>query len=139
MTLTAESVARIEAALDAVTDAQAPGLATVVLLDGQVVHRSCRGLANLEYDVPITSTTTFHIASMSKQFAGFALAMVADRGLLDLDGDVREHLPYVPVLGARITPRQLAHHTSGLRDQWGSLVLSGWRMDDVITTADVLS
>jgi CubicO group peptidase (beta-lactamase class C family) len=139
MPLTAESVARIEAALDAVTDPTAPGLAAVVLLDGEEVHRSCRGLANLEYDVPITPTTTFHIASMSKQFAGFALAMVADRGLLDLDGDVREHLPHVPDLGVRITPRQLAHHTSGLRDQWGALVLSGWRMDDVITTADVLS
>jgi CubicO group peptidase (beta-lactamase class C family) len=138
MTLTADSVARIEAALDELTDPQAPGLAAVVLHDGAVAHRSCRGLANLEYDVPITSSTTFHIASMSKQFAGFALAMVADRGLLDLDGDVREHLPYVPDPGVRITPRQLAHHTSGLRDQWGSLVLSGWRMDDVITTSDVL-
>jgi CubicO group peptidase (beta-lactamase class C family) len=137
-TLSADSADRIETALDALGTEQGPGFASLVVLDGEVAHRSCRGLANLEYGVPITTTTTFHIASMSKQFAGFALATVADRGLLDLDGDIREHLAFVPDLGARITPRQLAHHTSGLRDQWGELVLCGWRMDDVITTDDIL-
>jgi CubicO group peptidase (beta-lactamase class C family) len=136
--LSAESVAQIEAALDDVAGPAAPGVASLVVLDRQIVHRSCRGLANLEYSVPITTATTFHVASMSKQFAAFALATVADRGLLDLDADIRDHLPYVPDLGVPITARQLAHHTSGLRDQWSMLQLSGWRMDDVISTDDVL-
>ena len=139
MPLSAESVARVESVLDAFADPGAPGAAAAVVLDGAVVHTSSRGLADLEHGAPITPATTFHIASMSKQLTAFALATVADRGLLDLDADVREHLPQVPDLGFRITPRQLAHHTSGLRDQWGELVLAGWRMDDVITTADVLS
>lgn len=137
--LSTESIERIEAVLSAavpVTDG--PGLASIVMLDGEIVHSSCRGVANLEQPTPITPQTTFHIASMSKQFAAFALALLAERGQLDLDGDLRGLLPYVPDLGARITPRQLAHHTSGLRDQWGMLLLSGWRIDDVITTDDVI-
>jgi CubicO group peptidase (beta-lactamase class C family) len=138
--ISAETAARIEAALDALGIAQAPGFGSLVILDGQVVHRSCRGLANLEYDIPITTSMPFHIASMSKQFAGFALAMVADRGLLDLDADIRTYLPYFPSFdGASISARQLAHHLSGLRDQWGELVLCGWRIDDVISTADCLA
>ena len=32
----------------------------------------------------------------------------------------------------------MIHHTSGIRDQWELLALSNWRMDDVITTADIL-
>src|SRR5690606_9925666 len=32
-----------------------------------------------------------------------------------------------------VTLRNLATHTSGLRDQWNLLAMAGWRMDDVIT------
>jgi len=137
--LEAATVERIEAILDGVAREAAPGLATAVILDGAVVHTSCRGLANLEYDIPITEQTTFHIASMSKQFTAFAVALLADKGVLDLDADVRAYLPYFPDLGVPISARQLVHHTSGLRDQWATLLLSGWRIDDVITTGDVLS
>lgn len=41
--------------------------------------------------------------------------------------------------GAALTIRHLIHHTSGLRDQWALLALSGWRFEaDVITQGDVL-
>ena len=38
----------------------------------------------------------------------------------------------------QVTIRQMIYHTSGLRDQWELLNLAGWRMDDVITTSDIL-
>jgi CubicO group peptidase (beta-lactamase class C family) len=47
-------------------------------------------------------------------------------------------LPEVPDFGHRITIRHLIHHTSGLRDQWQLLSLSGWRPDDPKSEADIL-
>ncbi|WP_420313608.1 serine hydrolase [Actinopolymorpha alba] len=35
--------------------------------------------------------------------------------------------------------RHLIHHTSGLRDQWALTFLSGRRLEDVITTDDILT
>src|SRR5215467_5656838 len=65
-----------------------PGCALSVAKDGQVIYAQGYGLANLEYDVPITPTTVFHVASVSKQFTSFAIMLLADRGLLSLDDDV---------------------------------------------------
>ncbi|MFO0981952.1 MAG: serine hydrolase domain-containing protein [Planctomycetota bacterium] len=115
-----------------------PGCALAVVRDGQVVYENGYGMANLDDAAPITPSTVFHIASVSKQFTSFAIALLAAEGKLSLDDDVRRYVPEVPDFGARITLRHLLNHTSGLRDQWSLLVLAGWRMEDVITEADVL-
>jgi len=115
-----------------------PGCALAVLKDGEIVYKRGYGMANLEYGIPITPTTIFHVASVSKQFTAFAVAMLAQEGKLSLDDDVREYIPDLPDFGETITIRHLIHHISGLRDQWELLVAAGWRMEDVITTEDVL-
>lgn len=116
-----------------------PGAAVAVIKDGRIVHKKGYGYANLEYDVPITPSTVFHVASVSKQFTAFAVAMLADQGKLSLDDDIRKHLPEVPDFGKKITVRNLIHHVSGLRDQWEMLAMAGWRLDDVITTEHILN
>ncbi|MEQ8764808.1 MAG: serine hydrolase domain-containing protein, partial [Planctomycetota bacterium] len=116
----------------------APGIAVAVRRGDEVLLRKGLGRASLEFDAPITPETIFHVASVSKQFTAFAVSLLADEGRLSWEDDVREHLPAVPDLGAPISLRQLANHTSGLRDQWELLVLAGWRMDDVITLGHVL-
>ena len=115
-----------------------PGAALAVSRGGELVYAKGYGAAHLEYDAPITPDTVFHVASVSKQFAAFAAALLADRDLLSLDANITELLPGVPDLGAAITPRHLVHHTSGLRDQWELLVNAGWRIDDVITTEQIM-
>ena len=95
-------------------------------------------MANLEYDIPIVPTTIFDIASVSKQFAGFAIATLLHEGKLSLDDDIRMHLPDVPDFGTKITIRHLVHHTSGLRDWVQSLVIAGGQMDDVISFKHIL-
>lgn len=117
---------------------ETPGCAVGVYRDGEIIFAKGYGLAQLEYDIPITPRTVFHVASVSKQFTDFAIAMLADQGKLSLDDDVRKYVPELPDFGPTITIRNLVHHTSGLRDQWDLLVLAGWRMDDVITRSDVL-
>ncbi len=116
-----------------------PGAAVAVLKDGEVVLERGYGSAQLEYGIPITPATIFHVASVSKQFTTFAVALLAARGELSLDDDVRTHIPEFPDLGHTITLRHLIHHTSGVRDQWELLSMAGWRLDDVITKDHVLS
>jgi CubicO group peptidase (beta-lactamase class C family) len=115
-----------------------PGAAVAVFKDGAVLYKRGYGIANLEYDIPITSTTVFHVASVSKEFTAFAIALLASQGRLSLDDDIRKYLPEVPDFGKTITIRHLIHHTSGLRDQWELLAMAGWRLDDVITKAHIL-
>jgi CubicO group peptidase (beta-lactamase class C family) len=88
--------------------------------------------------VPITPSTVFHVASVTKQFTTFAVALLAARGALSLDDDVRTHIPELPDFGHVLTLRQLIHHTSGIRDQWELLAMAGWRLDDVITKDQIL-
>jgi len=115
-----------------------PGAALAIVSGGEVVYKQGYGMANLEYDVPISPNTIFHVASVSKQFTAMAVALLVEDGLLSLDDNIRDHLPEVPDFGPAITLRHLAHHTSGLRDQWELLILGGWRMDDVITRDHIM-
>ena len=117
---------------------ESPGAAIAVIKDGAVVYKRGYGSANLEYNVPITPQTVFHVASVSKQFTAFAITMLANQGKLSLDDDIRKHLPDVPDFGKKITIRHLIHHTSGLRDQWTLLGMAGWRLDDVITKEHIM-
>lgn len=117
---------------------ETPGAAIGVVKDGKIVLRKGYGIADLEFDVPITGTTVFHMASVSKQFTAFAVLLLEKEGKLSLDDDIRKYIPEVPDFGKVITLRELAHHTSGLRDQWNLLCMAGWRLDDVITREHIL-
>jgi len=115
-----------------------PGASLAVIKKGEVIYKKGYGSANLEYDIPITPSTVFHVASVSKQFTAFAVAMLAQQGKLSLDDDIRRHLPEVPDFGKTITIWHLIHHISGMRDQWELLAVAGWRLDDVITKEHIL-
>jgi CubicO group peptidase (beta-lactamase class C family) len=115
-----------------------PGASVAVVKDGAVIYKNGYGMANLEYDIPNSPSTVFHIASISKQFTVFSILLLESQGKLSLEDDIRKYIPEVPKLGPTITLRHLATHTSGMRDQWNLLALAGWRLDDVITTEHVL-
>lgn len=115
-----------------------PGAAVMVMRDGEVLLQRGYGMANLEYGIPITPATIFHVASTSKQFTAFSVVLLEQQGKLSLDDDVRKHVPELPDLGSVITIRHLMHHTSGMRDHLELLALAGWRLDDVISRDHIL-
>ena len=141
-----QSTATAEPSLESKVEAQfapwksldSPGAAVAVVKDGQVVYRNGFGSAQLEYGVPITPSTVFHVASVSKQFTALAITMLEAEGKLSVDDDIRICLPEMADFGQKITIRNLIHHTSGLRDQWELAILSGKRMDDVLTQSFLL-
>src|SRR6185437_8925833 len=76
-----------------------PGAAVLVVKDGRIAFEKGYGMANLEYDQPITPTTVFDIASVSKQFCGFAISTLIQEGKISPDDDIHKYLPWVPQFG----------------------------------------
>jgi CubicO group peptidase (beta-lactamase class C family) len=114
-----------------------PGVAVGIMQNGEMTFARGYGMANVEYQVPISPHTPFHIASVSKQFAAYALAVLHVEGKISLDHTIQQYIPEMQI-PQPITLRQMLHHTSGLRDQWIVAALAGWRMDDVITQEQLL-
>jgi CubicO group peptidase (beta-lactamase class C family) len=115
-----------------------PGAAVVVVRQGSVVFQSGYGMADLDQAVRITPETVFDVASVSKQFGGFAVASLVESGAIDLDAQVRNYLPELPDFGVPLTVRHLVHHVSGIRDWPITLAIAGWRFDDVISFDQIL-
>lgn len=136
--LNAKTEAAIDALFEELKAPGSPGAAVGIYRGGRVVFAKGYGLADLESGAPITPQTPFHVASMSKQFAAFAIALLARDGKVDLDADVRTYLPYFPDLGVKITTRQLIWHTSGLRDQMTLFLLGGHDIRDVLRQEHVI-
>ena len=62
-----------------------PGCAVAVIHKGEIVHARGYGMANLELGIANSSTSTFRIASTSKQFTAACVALLALDGTLALD------------------------------------------------------
>lgn len=104
-----------------------PGVAVGVFHRGRAVLIETAGYADLEHGVRVTADTRFELASVSKQFTGYAIAKLAKGGRIDLDADIRQYLPWIPAFGgATITTRQLLQHTSGIREQHELCMLAGF-------------
>ncbi len=108
-----------------------PGAAISIVKNGSIVYKRGFGMSTLEYDIPIKTTSIFHIASISKQFTTMAIVLLEEQGKLSFEDDIRKYIPEVPDFGKIITIRHLANHVSGLRDQWELLGLAGWRRKDI--------
>lgn len=93
-----------------------PGISVTILFPDGSSWVGVSGVADVATKAPVTPSTSFAIASVSKTFtAALILALVED-GKLGLDDHVREHLPDLTKVSPKITVRQLLDHTSGLRD-----------------------
>lgn len=134
----AEVEPRIDAILSGWTQAGKPGAAVAVARKGKLVFAKGYGDAHLEYDLPVRAETVFHVASVSKQFTAMAVVLLEQQKKLSLEDDIRKHLPELLDYGRTVTIRQLLNHTGGIRDQWQTLSMAGWRMDDVITQRQIL-
>lgn len=115
-----------------------PGVAVGVSRSGEPVFLRGSGAAVVEHGVPITPQTVFHVASVTKQVVAFAIHLLAERGEVSLDGDVRSYLPWVPDFGSPVTLRHLLHHTHGLPGQYFRLMLAGWHGHDVLLQRHVM-
>jgi CubicO group peptidase (beta-lactamase class C family) len=95
-----------------------PGISIVVVKDDRVIYIKGLGLRDVERNLPATADTLFAIGSCSKAFTAMIAEMSVDDGKLSLDDAPKKYLPYFklqdPDADARITVRDLLHHSSGL-------------------------
>ena len=116
-----------------------PGCIIGIIRNDSLIYSKGYGMANLEFGAPITTETVFHMASVSKQFTAYSIILLANRGKLKLDDDIHKYLSWFPDLKEKITINNLLNHTSGIRDQWQLMDISGTRYSDIITQEHVVS
>jgi CubicO group peptidase (beta-lactamase class C family) len=78
------------------------------------------------------------MGSISKQFTAASVVLAAEQGFFSLDDNVRKYIPELPDYGHPITLRQMLHHTSGLRDFFALLYLSGRNPADFHSQEELL-
>lgn len=117
-----------------------PGAVVGVIKEGKLAFVKGYGAADLTYDMPFTAETPTNIGSSSKQFTGFALALLASRGKLSLSDDVRKHIPELKDFGKTITVRHLLTHTTGYREFINTLIIEGRQVleGDYIASDEVI-
>lgn len=99
-----------------------PGGALAVVKDGRLVYAKGYGWADREKKAPVTPTSLFRIASVSKPITAVAVMKLIEEGRLDLDARAFDIVRLPPVFtkrkkpdprSKRVTVRQLLQHTGG--------------------------
>jgi CubicO group peptidase (beta-lactamase class C family) len=96
------------------------GGVVTVYCPNQIIHHIPFGMADLGRGIPVTDSTLFRIASISKTITAMAFLSLVDSGLVQLDESITGILgypvnnPYFP--NDSITPRMLLSHTSSIID-----------------------
>jgi CubicO group peptidase (beta-lactamase class C family) len=93
----------------------APGAAVLIVNDTSVRIRTW-GLADLEGQAPVTATSDFRLASLTKEFTATAILTLAKDGELSLDDPITDRLVGMRDFAAPIRIRHLLTHTSGIWD-----------------------
>jgi len=115
-----------------------PGCALGVFRDGRIAYARGYGMANLELGVALSPQSVLDIGSTSKQFTAMAVVLLARRGKLSLDDDVRKFVPELPQYEKPVTIRHLLTHTGGLRDYLTLWYLAGIDDADFTTGGEAL-
>jgi CubicO group peptidase (beta-lactamase class C family) len=92
-----------------------PGVSVAVAIDGRIVWSEGFGFSDLAAKKPVTPATRFRIGSVSKSLTSVGLALLVERGQVDLDAPVQKYVPDFPNHEKPITTRLLAGHLAGIR------------------------
>jgi CubicO group peptidase (beta-lactamase class C family) len=101
-----------------------PGLSIAIINDEKIIYHRSFGLTNLETQMPVSNTTLFEAASLSKPlFAYFVMKMI-EKGVLELDQPIYPSLAgIIPpeaidsaslVYYKMLTPRMILCHATGI-------------------------
>lgn len=104
-----------------------PGLVYGIVRDGRLQHVGVMGVQDHEARRPVTDSTLFRIASMSKAFTALAVLKLRDEGRLMLDALAETYVPelrawqYPTADSPRLRVRDLLSHAAGFvtDDPWG--------------------
>jgi D-alanyl-D-alanine carboxypeptidase len=90
-------------------------VAVGVSADAQLGWSGASGPPRGGSTTPLSGTTPFAIASVTKTFTAAIVLQLVDEGRVDLDAQVNDYLPELTIARG-VTVRQLLSHTSGIAD-----------------------
>jgi CubicO group peptidase (beta-lactamase class C family) len=96
--------------------AQVPGCAVAVVVDGELAWAGGYGVANVESGQPVAPDMLFRLGSTTKMFTAAGVVSLAEEGRLALDAPVGRAAKGLHPAIARLTAHQLLTHTAGLAD-----------------------
>ena len=97
-----------------------PGVSIAVIDNGEIEWARGYGVCDQDNNIPVTTTTLFQAASISKPVAAMAALSLVQEGKLDLDEDVNNRLKSWKVpeneytTEQKVTLRGLLSHTAGV-------------------------
>ncbi len=107
---------------DYIEENHIPGLSASVIQDGDIIWTGSFGNAYFNPWVPVSDSTLFMLASITKTVTGTALMQLYEQGLFELHDPVNDYLPFEvhhpQYPNTDITFFMLLTHTSGIRDNW---------------------
>lgn len=109
-----------------------PGVSVALVANGQRFHTVNLGVTDMTRNIPVTSSSVFRIASMSKSFTAMAILKLRDAGKLQLDDPAERYIPalkgltYPTADAMPVTIRQLLSHGAGFPEDnpWGDRQLA---------------
>jgi CubicO group peptidase (beta-lactamase class C family) len=116
---------------------QTPGVAVSIVEGDTVAHLGGYGFRDLENKIPVTPTSVFQLASVSKPITGSLMAVLVGDKLVDWDTTIASLDPPFalnsPYVTAQVTIRDMLSHRSGLPDHAGDLQEdNGYAMEDIL-------
>ena len=117
-----EEIARAVDSLAArvVSAGVSPALGVVVVMDGRKIFQKAYGRADATRDIPADDRTLWYLASTSKSYTGFGIALLVHQGVLTLDTPIATLLPDVrwpdSVDASRLSLARFLSHTHYLND-----------------------
>jgi len=131
---------------ETLTAFEVPGISVGIFKDGKVVYAKGHGVRSLTTKNDMNDNTLVGVASNSKGFTCFALAMMVDAGKLKWDDPVRKYIPEFQLYDAWVTEnftvRDLVTHRSGMSLGAGDLMFfpegNDFNVQDVINNVKYL-
>lgn len=91
-----------------------PSVSVAVARDGDIVWSEAFGVADLERRTPATPRTRYRLGSVSKTLTATAVALLYERGHIDLDAPIQAYVPSYPRKPWPVTTRQLLGDVAGV-------------------------
>ena len=101
---------------DMFTHLKAPGLSVAVGMNQTITWSNAIGYQDIQNAKKVSLDTKFRIGSTSKAVTSLGVGVLLKNGKLQLDTKVKELVPYANEKFSEITVKQLASHTSGIRN-----------------------
>jgi CubicO group peptidase (beta-lactamase class C family) len=99
-----------------------PGMAACIIKKNRVAWQGYYGFANLARNIPVSDSTIFFLASISKTVVATALMQLYEAGRFQLSDDVNKYLPFAVTNpsypNVPITFKMLLTHTTSIQDDW---------------------